>query len=190
MAACRRKLWSWLIQGVHPAVTSLCKIYKQTNSTFIIINYKIIETYSLFVFLSRRISFYLEVSFQRNYLPLCSKGNGVTLSLSQVFPKLPETQSWHFWQPVLSFLAELFCSLTGNILGLKSHGGRCADNVQMTCGWCVDDLRMTREWDFGRDLAGGWHMSSRTSSGHLPELPNFIQYYTWCHLHVIHSQRN
>ena len=25
----------------------------------------------------------------------------------------------------------------------------------------------------------------RVSSGHLPELPNFMQYYTWCHLHVV-----
>ena len=25
----------------------------------------------------------------------------------------------------------------------------------------------------------------RTSSGHLPELPNFMEYYTWCHLHVV-----
>ena len=45
----------------------------------------------------------------------------------------------------IQFLAELFCSLTGNILGLKSRGGRRADGVQMTCGQSVDDLRMTRE---------------------------------------------
>ena len=25
----------------------------------------------------------------------------------------------------------------------------------------------------------------RMSSGHLPELPNFMEYYTWCHLHVV-----
>ena len=69
------------------------------------------------------------------------------------------------------FLAELFCYLTGNILG-----------VEVSCGRHADDVRMTREWDFGWDFTGGWHMSST----HLPELPNFMQYYTWCHLHFVH----
>ena len=41
-------------------------------------------------------------------------------------------------------------------MGLKSH----TDNVWMTCRWCADDVWMTREWDFGRDFTGGWHMSS------------------------------
>ena len=88
-------------------------------------------------------------------------------------------------------LAELLLwYLTGNILGIEVSFGRHADDVQMTCGWHADDLRMTWEWDFGWDFTGGWHMSSGMSSRHLPELPNFMQYYTWCHLHVIRSQRN
>ena len=43
------------------------------------------------------------------------------------------------------------------------------DNVQMTCGWHADDMQMTREWDFGWDFTGGWHMSSG------------------CRLHIIHT---
>ena len=41
--------------------------------------------------------------------------------------------SEHFYLRLLSFLAELFCPLTGNILGLKSRGGRRADDLWMTC---------------------------------------------------------
>ena len=89
------------------------------------------------------------------------------------------------------FLAELLLwYLTGNISGIEVSCRRCVDDVQMTHGWHADDLWMTWEWDFGWDFTGGWHMSSGTSSRHLPELPNFMQYYTWCHLHVIRSQRN
>ena len=86
------------------------------------------------------------------------------------------------------FLAELLLwYLTGNILGIEVSCGRHADDVQMTCGEHADDLQMTREWDFGWDFTG---RSSGMSSRHLPELPNFMQYYTWCHPHVIRSQRN
>ena len=84
------------------------------------------------------------------------------------------------------FLAELLLwYLTGNILGIEVLCGRRVDDMQTMCGWHADDVRMTREWDFGWDFTGGWHMSSRTSSRLFPELPNFMQYYTWCHLHVI-----
>ena len=46
------------------------------------------------------------------------------------------------------FLAELFCSLTRNILGLKSCGGRRADDVQMTCRRHADDTRARLHWRF------------------------------------------
>ena len=36
-------------------------------------------------------------------------------------------------------------------------------------------------------MLSGHHLHIvRKSSAHLPELPNFMQYYTWCHPHVIH----
>ena len=72
----------------------------------------------------------------------------------------------------LLFLAELLLwYLTGNILGDEVSCGRCADDMQMTCGWHA----MIQEWDFVGDLAGGWHMSSGTSSGMS----------STCHPHII-----
>ena len=38
------------------------------------------------------------------------------------------------------------------------------------CRRRMDDVRMTRAWDFVGDLAGGWHMSSGTSSTHHPQV--------------------
>ena len=61
-------------------------------------------------------------------------------------------------ETILSFfLAELFCSLTGNILGLKSRGGRRAEDVRMMHRWCADDVQTTREWDFIGDFS--WRMT-------------------------------
>ena len=57
----------------------------------------------------------------------------------------------------LIFSRAVLCSLTGNILGLKSRGGRWADDMHTTCGWCADDMQMTREWDFIGDF--GWWMT-------------------------------
>ena len=79
----------------------------------------------------------------------------------------------------LVFSRAVLCSLTGNILGLKSHGGWRADDVQTMCRWHADDVRMTREWDFVGDFS--WRMTYviRTSST--------------CRLHVVcstpHGQR-
>ena len=57
------------------------------------------------------------------------------------------------------FLAELLlCYLIGNIFGVEISYRQCADNMQTMCGWRVDDVQMTKEWDFGWDFTG--HMSS------------------------------
>ena len=65
----------------------------------------------------------------------------------------------------LTLLAELFCYLTGNILGVEVSCRRHVDNMQMMCGWHADDMQMTWEWDFRWDFTGRWHMSS----GHHPQ---------------------
>ena len=59
------------------------------------------------------------------------------------------------------FLAQLLlCYLTGNIFGVQISCRRRADDMWTMCRWHADDVRMTREWDFGWDLTGGRHMSS------------------------------
>ena len=55
------------------------------------------------------------------------------------------------------FSRAVLCSLTGNILGLKSRGGWHADNARTMCGWLADDMWMTREWDFIGDFS--WQMT-------------------------------
>ena len=40
----------------------------------------------------------------------------------------------HVAAPSPIFSRAALCSLTGNILGLKSRGGRCAEDVQTMCG--------------------------------------------------------
>ena len=32
-------------------------------------------------------------------------------------------------------------------------------------------------------------INSRDPGKYLPELPNFMQYYTWCHAHIVHTRR-
>ena len=75
-------------------------------------------------------------------------------------------------ETISSFLAELFCSLTGNILGLKSRGGRRADDV-----WT------TRERDFVGDFS--WQMTYviRTSSACHPHMHTSSAH----HLHIVRT---
>ena len=107
------------------------------------------------------------------------------------------------------FLAELLLwYLTGNILGVEVSCGRRADDMQMMCRWQADDVWMTREWDFGWDFTGGWHMLSARrphtcltclscpiscsstpgviwmSSAHCPGTHISFE----CHPHIIHRQ--
>ena len=53
--------------------------------------------------------------------------------------------------------------------------------VRMMCRRHVDDMRVRFQVKFH------WWMTYviQTSSAHLPELLNFMQYYTWCHRHII-----
>ena len=56
-----------------------------------------------------------------------------------------------------------------------------ADDVQMTCGWHESEI-------LGEISPADGHLDViRTSSRHLPELPNFMEYYTWCHPHIIRT---
>ena len=53
----------------------------------------------------------------------------------------------------------------------------------MTCGWHESEI--SGEISPADDIC---HLDVIcTLSTHLPEFPNFMQYYTWCHLHVIHT---
>ena len=68
------------------------------------------------------------------------------------------------------FSRAALCSLTRNISGLKSRGGRRADDARMTRGWRADDVRTTRERDFVGDFS--WRMTYviRTSSARRPHM--------------------
>ena len=37
------------------------------------------------------------------------------------------------------------------------------------------------------DLVVTSQINSRDPGKYLPELPNFMQYYTWCHAHIVHA---
>ena len=57
--------------------------------------------------------------------------------------------------------------------------------MRTTCRWHADDMQseISGEISLADDIC---HPDVvHTSSGHLPELPNFMEYYTWCHPHVI-----
>ena len=53
--------------------------------------------------------------------------------------------------------------------------------MRTTCRRRADDTRGRFRVRFHRRMT----YVIRTSSAHLPELPNFMQYYTWCHPHVV-----
>ena len=64
--------------------------------------------------------------------------------------------------------------------------------VRTTCRWCVDNIQTMCGWhesEISGEISPADDMCHlhiiRMSSGHLPELPNFMEYCTWCHPHVI-----
>ena len=69
------------------------------------------------------------------------------------------------WAELLFLLAEMFSALW---LEIFWGWNLAADDVQTTCRWCADDMRMMcgrHESETSLEIsAGGWHMSSGTSS--------------------------
>ena len=62
---------------------------------------------------------------------------------------------------------------------------RHADDLRMTCRWPADDTRVRFRVRFH------WQMTCHQDVIRtLAWVAHFMQYYTWCHPHVIHSQRN
>ena len=115
---------------------------------------------------------------------------------------LPELRcGWHLFHfntnwgsrrpPSLSYLNLKFsifsravlCSLTGNILGLKSRGGWCADDAWTTCGWHESETLLEIS-------AGGWHVLSRTSSAHRPQAGMSSACHLQAHMSSTHHLQN
>ena len=93
------------------------------------------------------------------------------------------TREWEFvgdlTYVVRNVIRNVVCTCARHLQAISCR--RRANDVQTICRWHKSEI--SGEISPADDICRLDVIC--TSSAHLPELPNFMQYYTWCHLNVI-----